>query len=171
MHKTNKWNKAKFIFEKPSPEKSFANSIKPAPNCSWSPVSLPSLFLSLSVCLIRRLLNGLSGNHWHRARNDNNRTTKVAGNTKKRQRKISERSANKAKSSGKNWEEWWNERSWGWMRDTGKNWELRKGAERHRDGRSCTPRGAWQLPNSEKWRNFQINEAKFYIHKSENSTA
>lgn len=56
------------------------------------------------------------------------------------------------------------------------NWEIlertksKPEVQRGRERRVEAPRGAWQLPNSEKWRNFQINEAKFYIHKSENST-
>lgn len=140
---TNKWNKAKFIFKKPkpSPKKSFAN--RQSQQRTAVDLTLPlSLLLPLpSLSLTRRLLNGLSGNHWHRARNDNNNKSSN-NNTKKRQAKnqwkISKQTEEAAKRIKKNGRWWRVEGNWGKLKGiggyweelwgTGKNWELRRTA-------------------------------------------
>lgn len=156
---TNKWNKAKFIFEKPkpSPKKSFANT--QSQQRTAVDLALPLFFSSLllrrpSLSLTRRLLNGLSGNHWHRARNDNN-NSKSSNNTKKRQAKNqwkiskqTEEAAGRIKKNGRRWraggnlgklkgtEGYWEElrgteKNWEKLRRTAGNWEEPRWAAKH----------------------------------------
>lgn len=74
-----------------------------------------------SLSLTRRLLNGLSGNHWHRVRNDNN-NNKSSNNTKKRQAKnqwkISKQTEEAAGRIVKNG------RSLGELRKAERNWRV-----------------------------------------------
>lgn len=103
------------------PQKVICEHTKPATNCSWSgSTPLPLLLRLSSLSLRRRLLNGLSGNHWHRARNDNN--NKSSNNTQKKagEKSVKDQQTNR-RSSGKNWEQVEEERNCGEFRGTERN--------------------------------------------------